>query len=130
MKSKLLGLTATVFVLAVLIWIAAPVFGQNVGERIKTIEQELEQLKAQQIELKKEATTAAAAMPSFSYRPGNGLTIESADKSWSLRSGIETHFRILFESGRDQVKTLLDCSADLIGGCFLNSAGGAGSKMT
>jgi hypothetical protein len=29
--------------------------------------------------------------------------IESADKSWSLRAGIETHFRMLFESGRDQV---------------------------
>lgn len=49
----------------------APVFAQDFGERIKTIEQELEQLKAQQIELKKEAK-AAAALPLFNYRPGIG----------------------------------------------------------
>jgi hypothetical protein len=42
-------------------------------------------------------------MPSFSYRPGNGVNIEAADKSWSLRSTVETHFRYNFESGRDQV---------------------------
>ncbi|HEU4343963.1 MAG TPA: hypothetical protein VFU31_20605, partial [Candidatus Binatia bacterium] len=50
-----------------------------------------------------EATEAAAALPTFSYRPGNGLNIEAADKSWALRSTLESHFRMLFESGRDQV---------------------------
>ena len=71
MKSKLPGLTAAVFVLAVFVWRVAPAFGQDVRERIKTIEQELEQLKAKQIELKKEAT-AAAALPLFNYRSGIG----------------------------------------------------------
>jgi hypothetical protein len=76
---------------------------QNVDDKIKSLEQELGQLKAQQIELKKEATAAAEAMPSFSYRPGNGLNIEAADKSWGVRFTIETHFRYDFEAGRDQV---------------------------
>src|SRR6266540_421540 len=90
-------------VLAVFLLAAGTVRAQSVDDRIKSLEQELLQLKEQQIELKKEATTAAQAMPSFSYRPGNGLNIESADKSWGVRFTVETHFRYLFESGRDQV---------------------------
>ena len=39
----------------------------------------------------------------FSYRPGNGLNIEAADKSWGVRFTIESHFRYNFESGSDQV---------------------------
>ena len=42
-------------------------------------------------------------MPSFSYRPGNGLNIEAADKSWGIRFSMETHLRWLFESGQDAV---------------------------
>jgi hypothetical protein len=83
--------------------LAAPALAQNVDQKIQALEQELSQLKEQQIELKKEATAAAAAMPSFSYRPGNGLEIEAADKSWSFRPTLETYFRMLFEEGRDQV---------------------------
>src|SRR4026207_1634867 len=82
---------------------AGTVRAQTIDDKIKTLEQELMQLKEQQIELKKDATAAAAAMPSFSFRPGNGLNIEAADKSWGFRVGLETHFRYLFESGRDQV---------------------------
>jgi len=82
---------------------AGTVRAQSIDDKIKTLEQELMQLKEQQIELKKEATAAAAAMPSFSFRPGNGLLIEAADKSWGLRHTLETHFRYLFESGRDQI---------------------------
>ena len=66
------------------------------------MEQELSQLKEQQISMKKEAVAAEAALPSFSYRPGNGLFIESADKSWGLRFTIESHFQMLFESGLDR----------------------------
>jgi hypothetical protein len=36
--------------------------------------------------MKKEATAAAAALPEFSYRPGRGLTITGADKSWSFNT--------------------------------------------
>ncbi len=82
---------------------AAPVFSDEIEDRLKSLKQEMAELEARQIELKKEATAQAAAMPAFSYRPGNGMMIEAADKSWSLRAGIETHFRYLFESGRDQV---------------------------
>jgi hypothetical protein len=89
--------------LSAVLFAAAPLRAQSVDEKIKALEQELSQLKEQQIELKKEATAAAAAMPSFSYRPGNGLNIEAADKSWGIRFTAETHFRMLFESGRDQV---------------------------
>jgi hypothetical protein len=74
-----------------------------VGEKISALEQELQQLKESQIELKKEATAAAAAMPTFSYRPGNGMLIEAADKSWSFRHSFEAHMRYNFTQGRDQV---------------------------
>src|SRR5215204_2516106 len=89
--------------LAAFLLTAGTVQAQSVGDKISALEVELQQLKEQQIELKKEATTAAAAMPSFSYRPGNGLNIEAADKAWSFRPTIESHFRMLFEEGRDQV---------------------------
>jgi hypothetical protein len=89
--------------LSAVLFAAAPAFAQSVDDKIKSLEQELSQLKDQQIELKKEATAAAAAMPSFSYRPGNGLNIEAADKSWAFRATIESHFRYEFLSGRDQV---------------------------
>ena len=71
--------------LAAFLLTAGTVQAQSVNDKISALEQELQQLKEQQIELKKEATAAAAAMPSFSYRPGNGVEIEAADKAWGLR---------------------------------------------
>lgn len=96
-KFWVLGI-ATSFLLA-----AGTARAQTVDDKIKSLEQELTQLKEQQVELKKEATAAAAALPTFEYRPGNGLNVEAADKSWGVRFTIESHFRMLFESGRDQV---------------------------
>ena len=90
-------------VLAAFLLAAGTVRAQSVDEKIKTLEQELSQLKDQQVELKKEATAAAAALPSFEYRPGNGLNIEAADKSWGLRFTLESHFRYEFESGRASI---------------------------
>ena len=84
-------------------FVAAAAGAQNVDDKIKALEQELSALKSQQMELKKEATAAAAALPSFSYRPGNGVDITAADKSWGLRFGMEAHLRTLFESGQDAV---------------------------
>jgi hypothetical protein len=78
-------------------------WAQSVDDRIKSLEQELIQLKEQQIEMKREATEAAAALPTFEYRPGNGLMIQAADKSWSFRHSFEAHMRYNFLSGRDQV---------------------------
>jgi hypothetical protein len=88
--------------LSAALFAAAPAFAQSVDDKIKSLEQELQSLKTQQIELKKEATAAAAALPTFEYRPGNGLEIEAADKSWGVRFTLEAHFRYTFESGRDQ----------------------------
>ena len=90
-------------VLAAFLLAAGTVQGQSINDKISALEQELQQLKESQIELKKEATAAAAAMPTFSYRPGNGMMIEAADKSWSFRHAFEAHMRYNFEQGRDQV---------------------------
>ena len=109
MTNRSYGNIVRVLTLALLTWSVAPAFAGDVDQRIrdieervgqlKPLEQELEQLKAEQIEMKKDATAAADAMPSFSYRPGNGMMIEAPDKSWSFRAGLESHFRMLFESG-------------------------------
>jgi hypothetical protein len=88
--------------LSAALFAAAPASAQNLDDKIKAMEQELTQLKEQQVELKKEATAAAAALPNFSYRPGGGLNIEAADKAWSINFGLEGHMRMLFESGKDQ----------------------------
>jgi hypothetical protein len=103
MKKRVLSFASVALTLAAF-WLAvAPANAQSVDERIKALEQELIQLKEQQIEMKREATEAAVALPTFEYRPGNGLNIEAADKSWSLRATVETHFRYTFESGRAHV---------------------------
>ena len=103
MKKGFWGFGALGFVLTALLLAAMPAWAQSVDDKIKALEQELGQLKSQQVELKKEATAAAAALPSFSYRPGNGVNIEAADKSWGIRFSIETNLRALFESGQDAV---------------------------
>jgi hypothetical protein len=96
----------TLGVLLVAFFTTAPVRGADVDQRIKALEDELtrlkseqEQVKTQQIEMRKEAEAAAAALPDFSYRPGSGFRIEAADKSWSFRASMEAHFRMLFEHG-------------------------------
>jgi len=95
-------LTALGLLLAGL-FVSVPAKAQSVDDKIKALEQELTDLKSQQIELKKESTAAAAALPSFSYRPGNGADITAADKSWGLRFSMEAHLRTIFESGQDAV---------------------------
>jgi hypothetical protein len=76
---------------------------QSVDEEIQVLKAKLAALENSQIELKKEATAATAALPTFSYRPGNGVSIEAADKSWSFRASLESHFRLNFLSGRDEI---------------------------
>ena len=77
MKKGFWGFGALGFMLTALLLAAVPAWAQSVDDKIKALEQELGQLKSQQVELKKEATAAAAALPSFSYRPGNGVDIDS-----------------------------------------------------
>src|SRR5262245_14100353 len=93
MKKGFAGLVALGLMLSAFLLAAVPVRAQSVDEKIKALEQELSSLKSQQMELKKEATAATAALPSFSYRPGNGAEITAADKSWGLRFSMETHLR-------------------------------------
>ncbi len=103
MKKGFWGFAALGFMLAALLLAAVPAGAQSVDDKIKALEQELTDLKSQQIELKKESTAAAAALPTFSYRPGNGVDITAADKSWGIRFSMEAHIRTLFESGQDAV---------------------------
>ena len=103
MKKGFWGFTALGFMLTALLLAAVPAWAQSVDDKIKALEQELGQLKSQQMELKKESTAAAAALPSFSYRPGNGVDITAADKSWGIRFSMEAHLRMMFESGQDAV---------------------------
>ena len=94
-------------VIAAVLWAITSVMPayaqQDVDDRIRDLEEQLAGLKNEQIELKKEATAAAAAMPTFTRRPGNGLQIEAADKSWAFRTELEAHFRMLFLSGRSEI---------------------------
>ena len=55
-------------------------------QKIEPLKDQIERLRYQQLEMKKEATAAAAEMPTFSYRPGRGMTIAAADKSWSFNT--------------------------------------------
>ena len=101
---KLLSITALGFLLTALVLAVAPAWADDsVDQKIKALEQELNRLKGDQMELKKEATAAAAALPSFSYRPGNGVRIEAADKAWSIQLSHEADFRMPFEAGKDHV---------------------------
>ena len=80
--------------------------------KIEPLKDQIERLRSQQIELKKDATAAAAALPSFSYRPGRGLTITAADKSWSFNTTYRLNmymYNILqgkpnFSQGGDQIE--------------------------
>lgn len=73
----------------------------EVQDRIRQLEEvqranaeELNRLKAHHVELKREATAAADALPTFTYRPGGGVTIAAADKSWLIRFQHEFHVHI------------------------------------
>jgi hypothetical protein len=98
MKGKLYLFGALVSLLSLFMFAVMPARADGVDDKIKALEDELSQLKTQQqqvrseqMELRKEATAAAAALPTFSYRPGSGVTIAAADRSWSLNFSYEFH---------------------------------------
>jgi hypothetical protein len=81
----------------------SPALADEIEERIRKLEaeqqanaEELARLKGQQLELKKQATEAAADLPTFTYRPRRGILIEAADKSWATRSFARFHYRAMF----------------------------------
>src|SRR3989338_4519627 len=100
MKRKLKSLHISLLPLSILLFFfaTASTSAGEVDERIKALEEvqranaeELARLKGEQMELKKEAVAAAAALPTFQYRPGSGLRIIAADRSWSLGTSYEMH---------------------------------------
>jgi hypothetical protein len=100
MKNRYLRLKVGVGIVAAFLLAAAPaVADSELAAQIKELKERLSQLEQQQIEMTKEATAAAAALPTFSYRPGSGMMIEAADKSWSFRASMRTDLRVLFQSG-------------------------------
>ncbi len=93
MKNKLLSFAALSFLLIAFVLAIAPVVrAGGVDDKIQALENELSQLKSQQMELKKDAVAAAAAMPTFTYRPGKGATIEAADKAFSVNFSYELNY--------------------------------------
>jgi len=106
MKNKLLTFIALRFMLPMFLLAAVPAQADDVDEKIKALKDEVVRLenvqaemKAEQLEIRREATAAAAQIPNFSYRPGDGVMIEAADKSWAFRTSIEANFRMEFQSG-------------------------------
>jgi hypothetical protein len=91
-------LLAICFAISASLLAVLPAFAQNADiesqikaleaevQKIEPLKDQIERLRSQQLEMKKEATAAAAEMPSFQYRPGRGLTIAAADKSWSFNT--------------------------------------------
>src|SRR5919109_332214 len=81
-----------VFIALLLGIVPASAQSEEIEEQIKALEKEvakieplkeqIERLRSHQIELRKEATAAAAALPTFEFRAGRGLSIVAADKSW------------------------------------------------
>lgn len=108
-KMRWAGLSALGFFLAAFFLGAMVVRAENLDERIEALEKEvarvrpledeLARLKAEQMALKREATAAAAALPTFTYRPRSGLFIDAADKSWGLQ------FRGRFHYGSSPIPT-------------------------
>jgi hypothetical protein len=101
MKIKGSYLSAVVALFALALVAAPAVRAGSVDEKIEALEQELMKLKAeqqevqtQQLELRREATEAAAALPTFDYRPRAGLTIMAADKSWTIRFMYQLHMHM------------------------------------
>ncbi len=105
MKRRFQSFTTAGFLSALLL-VAVSARADDFDEQIRTLknqvarlEKEQAEFKAEQIEISREATEAAAQIPNFTYRPGSGLSIEAADKTWAFRTSLEANFRLEFESG-------------------------------
>ena len=88
MKKRGRLLTAFGFLLAGVVVLAAPAFAQSVDDKIKSLEQELSQLKDQQVEMKKEATAAAAAVENS----GRNTNFDSATAAFGAAAASEASF--------------------------------------
>lgn len=84
MRRRLPGIIAAIFLLVLFALSLAPVWAEDVDSRIQSLQERIAALKKQQIELRKDAEAAAAAMPTFSYRPGAGLSVTQAAQAAPL----------------------------------------------
>ncbi len=99
-------LLAVCFAISASLLAVLPAFAQNADiesqikaleaevQKIEPLKDQIERLRSQQMEMKKEATAAAAEMPTFQYRPGRGLTIAASDKSWSFNTTFRANLYI------------------------------------
>ncbi len=103
MRKRVFSIMGLSFLFAEFALVAVLAQAQNLDDKIGALEQELSQLKSEQLELKKQATEAAAALPTFKYDPGSGVRIEAADKAWALQLSHEIDWLMPFESGQSHV---------------------------
>jgi hypothetical protein len=108
MKDQRLNFTTlSVLLVALLVWVG-PLWADSVDQRIKELKDEVARLeaeqqreKSEQMELRKDALAAEAALPKFEYRPGNGLTISAADESWQFSVSMRLNINMYnFVNGR------------------------------
>jgi hypothetical protein len=100
-KKRTWGVLSFPFGVFFLFSLTSALQAQDVDEKIKALEQELTKLKSEQMSLKKEATAQAAAMPTFEYRPGSGVAINTADQSWSINFYYEFAYDMMWLEGND-----------------------------
>lgn len=101
MNKRALGALSFLFSVFFLFALVPGLQAQSVDEKIKALEQELATLKTEQISLKKQATAAEPALPTFSYRPGGGVSVTAPDQSWALNFGYEFAQDMMFLEGND-----------------------------
>ena len=64
--------------------------------RLRTLEQELQNLRGEQEEMQKEALAAGETAPVIGWRPGRGLNIRGADRSYEFNLGWVTQVHTSF----------------------------------
>ena len=99
----------TLFSLVLFIVIAVPLQAAKTDEGVMALEKKLMQLKTDQQQLKKEQSVLKnvdenglakiASRPKFIYRPGGGLSIRPADRSWEIRWGATWQVQTSFFPG-------------------------------
>ncbi len=121
---NILGAVSTVFLIGLLAT-AAPVRAASTDERIKALEAELNQLKVdqqqvkqEQTQMKQDALAARSKLPSFRYRPGSGLRIRGADRSWEYRVTGEFSTYMSFFGGGGRSEETTDDGGPTQGGMF------------
>jgi len=121
---KIFGAVSAVFLIGLFVT-AAPLRAASTDERIKELEATLNQLKVEQqrvrqeqTQIKQDALAARSKLPSFRYRPGSGLRIRGADRSWEYRVTGEFSTYMSFFGGGGRSPETADESGPTQGGFF------------